>query len=115
MSGVLPPRTAVSTFWSVSSLLTYRLSTFWPGCCAWYSDTRCEKVLASAPVKPSQIWIGPEPADDPPLASVPQPDRATATAVSAVISPAVGPRRRCFVICVTPLDDASTMLQPILN
>ena len=40
MSGMLPPRTAVSTFCSVSSLLTYRLLTFTPGCSASYSVTR---------------------------------------------------------------------------
>ena len=48
MSGGLPPRTAVSTFCSVSSLLTNRGLTFWPGCCASYSETRWAKALASA-------------------------------------------------------------------
>ena len=47
MSGGLPPRTAVSTFCSVLSLLTYRVFTFWPGCVASYSETRCAKALAS--------------------------------------------------------------------
>ena len=47
MSGGLPPRTAVSTFCSVLSLLTYSVFTFWPGCCASYSETRCAKALAS--------------------------------------------------------------------
>ena len=47
MSGGLPPRTAVSTFCSVSSLLTNRVLTFWPGCCASYSATRWAKALAS--------------------------------------------------------------------
>ncbi len=50
MSGGLPPRTAVSTFCSVLSLLTYRLLTFSPGCCVSYSVTRWVNVLASAPV-----------------------------------------------------------------
>ena len=50
MSGGLPPRTAVSTFCSVSSLLTNSGLTFWPGCCASYSATRCENALASAAV-----------------------------------------------------------------
>ena len=47
MSGGLPPRTAVSTFCSVLSLLTYRLFTFWPGCVASYWVTRCANALAS--------------------------------------------------------------------
>ena len=38
MSGGLPPRTAVSTFCSVLSLLTYSVFTFWPGCVASYSE-----------------------------------------------------------------------------
>ena len=50
MSGGLPPRTAVSTFCSVSSLLTYRLLTFWPGFCFWYSAIRWENALAS-------VWV----------------------------------------------------------
>jgi hypothetical protein len=50
MSGGLPPRTAVSTFCSVLSLLTNSGLTFWPGCCASYSATRCENALASAAV-----------------------------------------------------------------
>src|SRR5947207_6722142 len=97
MSGGLPPRTAVSTFCSVLSLLTNRVLTLWPGCCASYSATRCAKALASGPVYPSHTWIGPDvaPAPDPPLLSVPQPTR-TAVAVSAVSSPARGPRHRCL-------------------
>ncbi len=50
MSGVLPPRTAVSTFCRVSSLLTNSGSTFVPGFCCSYSETRCAKTFASVPV-----------------------------------------------------------------
>ena len=50
MSGGLPPFTAVSTFCSVSSLLTNSVSTFCPGCCASYSETRCANALASVSV-----------------------------------------------------------------
>ena len=57
MSGGLPPRTAVSTFCSVLSLLTYSVSTFCPGCCASYWETSLAKDLASWPVHPSQTWI----------------------------------------------------------
>src|ERR1700722_20564305 len=57
MSGGLPPRTAVVTFCSVSSLSTYRLLTLSPGFCCSYSLTSLVKVLASTPVQPSQTWI----------------------------------------------------------
>ncbi len=50
MSGGLPPRTAVSTFCSVLSLLTNSGLTFWPGCCRLVLGTRCENALASASV-----------------------------------------------------------------
>ena len=50
MSGGLPPRTAVSTFCSVLSLLTYRLLTVVPGFCFWYTPTRWVNAFASAPV-----------------------------------------------------------------
>src|SRR5580693_2118736 len=97
MSGGLPPFTAVSTFCSVSSLLTYSDCTFCPGCCASYSETRWENVLASWPVQPSQIWIvleeeDPDDDDPPPLASVPQPATASDVAVSAVSTPTRAPR-----------------------
>src|ERR1700722_6951557 len=104
MSGGLPPFTAVSTFCSVSSLLTYSDCTFCPGCCASYSETRWENVLASWPVPPSQIWIvleeeaDPDDDDPPPFASVPQPATASADAVSAAISPARAPRRCCLAM-----------------
>src|ERR1044071_1509299 len=100
MSGGLPPRTAVSTFSRVLSLLTNSVLTFWPGCCAWYSATRCAKALASPSVYPSHTWIGPDvaPAPDPLPLSVPHPTRVTDAAVSAVSSPARGPRHRCLGI-----------------
>src|SRR5580704_15523802 len=100
MSGGLPPFTAVSTFCSVSSLLTNSGCTFCPGCCASYSETRWENVLASWPVHPSQIWIvleepeeeDPDDDDPPPFASVPQPATASVLAASAASSPARAPR-----------------------
>src|SRR5579875_3608664 len=85
MSGGLPPRTAVVTFCSVSSLSTYRLLTLSPGFCFSYWLTSLVKVLASTPVQPSQIWIEavlllPPP---PPLwLSVPQADSTSAAAPS---------------------------------
>ena len=96
MSGVLPPFTAVSTFCSVSSLLTYSDCTFCPGCSASYSETRWENVLASWPVQPSQIWIVLEeedPADDdlPPFASVPQPASASVRRRERGEQPCQGP------------------------
>src|ERR1700761_4525937 len=57
MSGGLPPRTAVVTFCSVSSLSTYRLLILTPGFCFSYWSTSLVKVLASTPVQPSQTWI----------------------------------------------------------
>src|ERR1700735_4553630 len=55
MSGRLPPRTAVSTFCSESSLFTYRLVTFSLGGFLFHTLSRCANVFASAPVEPSQI------------------------------------------------------------
>ena len=86
MSGGLPPRTAVVTFCSVSSLSTYRLLILSPGFCFSYSLTSLVKVLASSPVQPSQTWIEAVllallllPLPPPPLwLSVPQADSATA-------------------------------------
>src|ERR1035438_866851 len=97
MSGGLPPRTAVSTFCSVLSLLTNRLLTFTPGCWFWYSVTRCANVLASAPVPPSQIWtVVPPP---PPLVlSVPHAASPRLSAASAATGAARVKRSPCFVI-----------------
>src|ERR1700722_6923573 len=97
MSGGLPPFTAVSTFCSVSSLLTYRVLTFCPGCCASYSETRCANSLASVSVEPSQIGIVREEEDPdgegpPPFASEPQPAAASDVAVSAASTPTRAPR-----------------------
>jgi len=72
MSGGLPPRTAVSTFCSVLSLLTYRLLTVVPGFCFWYTLARWANVFASAPVHPSQIEMVVPPPLELPLASDPQ-------------------------------------------
>src|SRR6516225_9996076 len=83
MSGGLPPRTAVSTFCSVLSLLTYRLLTVVPGFCFWYTLTRWANALASAPVHPSQTEIVFPPPDPPLLASDPQAARPRATTQDA--------------------------------
>src|SRR6185437_5013569 len=99
MSGGLPPFTAVSTFCSASSLLTYRVCTFCPGCCASYSEIRCAKTFPSVAWYPSQIVIVADvPALDPLLASVPQPASAMVTAVAALTSPARAARRRCLAM-----------------
>ena len=87
MSGGLPPRTAVSTFCSVLSLLTYRLLTVVPGFCFWYTLTRWANVFASAPVQPSQIEMEVPPPDPPLLASDPQAARPRATSEDASATP----------------------------
>ena len=74
MSGGLPPRTAVSTFCSVSSLLTYRRLTFWPGCGCSYSATRCGEGLGlGAGLALPDLDRSLLPLDPLPLLSVPQP------------------------------------------
>src|ERR1700751_4988710 len=83
MSGGLPPRTAVSTFCSVLSLFTYSEEIFWPGWASSYRETRCAKVLAAAPVQPSQIWMVVLPLDPLLLLSVPQPASTTTVATGA--------------------------------
>jgi hypothetical protein len=83
MSGGLPPRTAVSTFCSVLSLLTYRLFTVMPGFCFWYSLTRWANAFAWAPVQPSQIEIVLPPLV-PPVASDPQAAMPGATTEEAM-------------------------------
>src|ERR1700753_3895686 len=99
MSGGLPPRTAVVTFCSVLSLLTYRLLTFWPGFCFSYWLTSLVNVLASVPVQPSQIWIEAVlllPPPPPPLwLSVPQADSVTAPTASRL---AIVTYSRCLAI-----------------
>src|ERR1700735_3546184 len=101
MSGGLPPRTAVVTFCSVSSLSTYRLLIFSPGFCFSYSLTSLVKVLASSPVQPSQTWIEALlllPLLPPPLPlwlSVPQADSATAPTPSRA---AIVTYSRCLAI-----------------
>ncbi len=100
MSGGLPPRTAVSTFCSVSSLFTYSESTFWPGWACSYTETRCVNVLASAPVQPSQIWIVVPPLLDPPLLSVPQPASTRTAATGTASRPANVTRQRWAGRCI---------------
>src|ERR1700733_14654806 len=96
MSGGLPPRTAVSTFCSALSLLTYRLSTFTPGFCFSYCASRWENDLASAPVQPSQTWIVVPPPLPPPLwLSVPQAD---STRPAAPLRGAIVTDSRCFAM-----------------
>src|ERR1700753_2271216 len=102
MSGGLPPRTAVVTFCSVLSLLTYRLLTFSPGFCFSYWLTSLVKVLASVPVQPSQIWIEavlllPPPPPPPPRRwlSGPQADSTSAAAPSRL---AIVTYSRCLAI-----------------
>ena len=101
MSGGLPPRTAVSTFCSVLSLLTYRLLTFWPGCWFWYSATRCVNVLASAPVQPSQIEMVVPPPPPPLLLSVPHAASPSASAVSPTSGPARAARSRYLAMLLS--------------
>ena len=98
MSGGLPPRTAVSTFCSVLSLLTYRLLIFSPGCWFWYSVTRCANVLASAPVQPSQIWTVVPPPPPPLLLSVPHAASPRLSAASAATGAARVIRSRCLTM-----------------
>src|ERR1035438_3703563 len=98
MSGGLPPRTAVSTFCSVTSLLTNRLLTFTPGCWFWYSVTMWANVLASAPVKPSQICTVVPPPPPPLLLSVPQAASPRLSAAAAAIGAARVIRSRCLTM-----------------
>ncbi len=98
MSGGLPPRTAVSTFCSVLSLLTYRLLTFSPGCWFWYSVTRCANALASGPVQPSQIWTVVAPPPPPLPLSVPQAASPRDSVASAASGAAMVTRSRCLAI-----------------
>src|ERR1700733_8288678 len=98
MSGGLPPRTAVSTFCSVLSLLTYRLLIFTPGCWFWYSVTRCANVLASAPVQPSQIWTLVPPPPPPLLLSVPHAASPRLSAANAATGAARVIRSRCLTM-----------------
>ena len=101
MSGGLPPRTAVSTFCSVLSLLTYRLLTFTPGFCFWYSVTRWANVLASAPVQPSQIGTVDPPPPPPLLLSVPHAASPSASAVSPTSGPARVARSRFLAMLLS--------------
>src|SRR5215472_5361114 len=87
MSGGLPPRTAVSTFCSVLSLLTYRLFTVVPGFCFWYTLIRWANAFASAPVQPSQIEMDFPPPEPPLLASDPQAARPSAVTQHAAAIP----------------------------
>ncbi len=98
MSGGLPPRTAVSTFCSVLSLLTYRLLTFTPGFWLWYSVTRCANALASGPVQPSQIWTVVPPPPPPLLLSVPQAASPRLSAAAAASGAARVTRSRCLTM-----------------
>src|ERR1700722_430916 len=116
MSGGLPPRTAVSTFCSVLSLLTYRLLTFTPGCWFWYSAARCANVLASAPVQPSQIeMVAPPPPPPPPplLLSVPHAASPSARAVSPTSGPARVARSR-FLAMLLSLSGPPVLPNPVL-
>src|SRR3984957_1979167 len=101
MSGGLPPRTAVRTFCSVLSLLTYRLLIFWPGCWFWYSVTRCANVLASAPVQPSQIEMLDPPPPPPLLLSVPHAASPSASAVTPTSGPARVARSRYLAMLLS--------------
>src|ERR1700761_698773 len=140
MSGGLPPRTAVVTFCSVLSLLTYRLLTFSPGFCFSYWLTSLVKVLASVPVQPSQIWIeavlllpppppppppqiwaggvlsSPPPPPPPPLwLSVPQADSTSAAAPSRL---AIVTYSRCLAIrshLLSCLDSPARSVQVLSN
>ena len=113
MSGGLPPRTAVSTFCSVLSLLTYRLLTFWPGCWFWYSATRCVNVLASAPVQPSQIEMVVPPPPPPLLLSVPHAASPSASAVSPTSGPARVARSR-YLAMLLSLSGPPALPNPVL-
>src|ERR1700722_7572390 len=113
MSGGLPPRTAVSTFCSVLSLLTYRLLTFWPGFSFWYSATRWVNVLASAPVQPSQIEMEDPPPPPPLLLSVPHAASPSARAVSPTSGPARVARSR-FLAMLLSLSGPQALPSPVL-
>src|SRR5580693_7964940 len=115
MSGGLPPRTAVSTFCSVLSLLTYRLLTFCPGFSFWYWATRWVNVLASAPVQPSQIeMLDPPPPPPPPLLlSVPHAASPSASAVSPTSGPARVARSR-FLAMLLSLSGPQVLPNPVL-
>src|ERR1700744_1386604 len=122
MSGGLPPWTAVVTFCSELSLLTYRLLTFWPGFCFSYSEISLENALASGPVYPSQIWIDAAlPLPLPPLPlpplwlSVPQ---AVSTSAAAPSRLAVVTYSRCLAIrshLLSCLDSPARSVQVLSN